>query len=298
MGNQQYSKEIILDLVFEFYKKYDRLPIKKEFGKSKGYGLPSLPTLKIYIGGIKEIGKILDIPLKGKYTETKILEMFSIFYDKYSRPPKQNELGLKKGFNLPGQETVAKYGGIIKICNKLNIDTKYTKEKVIFLITKYIEDNELEYLPIWLEMNPKNNMPSHSTIRRMFPDFKELAELCGVKYEYNKNKFSTAIQSDKYGNFDSIIEYTIFLELLNYFTIADIHRQVSYNKLFDTKTQHIADFYIPKINSTIEATSKGNNIPGYSETKEWKLSVSDNIYFVNTKEEIIDLMEAAGVNKL
>jgi len=96
---------------------------------------------------------------------------------------------------------------------------------------------------------------------------------------------------NEYGKFDSMIEFIIYKKLLSYFSASDITRQVSYDTLFQTGTKHTADFYIPKHNLVLEATTISNGIGDrYTKTKEWKLSVSKNIHFVHSGAEVDDIV--------
>lgn len=95
----------------------------------------------------------------------------------------------------------------------------------------------------------------------------------------------------EYGYFDSKVEYEAYTVLLKYFSSNDIVRQKKYDELFHTGTNHTADFYILPIDLVLEVTTKSNNIGiKYKETATWKMSLSSNVIFAYSLQEVEDIV--------
>ena len=94
------------------------------------------------------------------------------------------------------------------------------------------------------------------------------------------------------GTFHSKIEYLAYLKLLDILPVGmKIHRQVSYDVLFNTNTKHTADFYIPDLELVLEVTTKSNNLSNkYHETAQWKCDVSSKVVFAYSVKEVEDIV--------
>lgn len=97
---------------------------------------------------------------------------------------------------------------------------------------------------------------------------------------------------DILGNFDSKMELESYKILLKYFSEEEILRQVTYDSLFNTKTKHTLDFYVPSIDLKLEVTTTNNKfaLKKYQETKEWKQSF--NVIFAYTLKEVEDIVRS------
>lgn len=291
-----WNKKQVLESFLIFYKKNKRPPKANECCKANN--LPSYRTI-LKFGGIIKLCNNINVEPNRKYlTIDEIQDSFIFFYKKYNRLPRSKELGTKR---LPSSNTVGRYGGLLKICEELGIkvkEKKHTKDSLIKDMIKYCKKYNLEYLPTARTMNNSDELASYSIYVNRIGKISVIAKECNLKYKKRTTNFSIPINSKKYGIFDSTIEYTIFCVLLNYFKEKEIIRQATYNELFNTKTKHTCDFYIPKLDIIIEVTSEDNNIPKYIITKQWKLSISDNIHFIYSVEDIINLMNKLGIKQL
>lgn len=100
-----------------------------------------------------------------------------------------------------------------------------------------------------------------------------------------------ARQYTELGYFDSKIEYEAYKILLQYLPSDYIVRQKKYDDLFNTGTNHTADFYIPKANLILEITSRYNKLGDkYKEVAKWKTSLSDNVKFAYSLKEVEDIV--------
>lgn len=98
-------------------------------------------------------------------------------------------------------------------------------------------------------------------------------------------------------SFPSKLEGEVYLVLQNLTERLgfSLERQVPYNKIFCTGTKHTADFYIPEIHLVIEASNMNTNSTSsvtarYKQTKEWKMSLDDNVLFVSCADQVEDIV--------
>lgn len=107
-----------------------------------------------------------------------------------------------------------------------------------------------------------------------------------------KRNFGARLHTEL-GYFDSMIEFEAYKILLKYLDPELIIRQKKYDELFNTRTKHTADFYIPKLNLVLEVTSKYNKIgEKYKETAEWKKSLSSIVRFAYSLSEVEDIVRS------
>ena len=91
--------------------------------------------------------------------------------------------------------------------------------------------------------------------------------------------------------FPSRVEAEVFaqLSLLAKEFNFSIRRQVPYKEIFSyIDTKHTANFYIPEYDIVVEAG--GINTKRYSETKEWKLSLSNRVCFISKSYQVDDIV--------
>lgn len=121
------------------------------------------------------------------------------------------------------------------------------------------------------------------------------AEYLICEHCYPKRNFGARMYTEL-GYFDSKIEYEAFKILLKYLNSDLIVRQKKYDELFNTGTQHTADFYLPTYNLVIEVTSQYNKIGSkYKETAAWKLSLSNintKVIFAYSLSEVEDIVRS------
>lgn len=95
------------------------------------------------------------------------------------------------------------------------------------------------------------------------------------------------------GYFDSKLEYEAYKIILKFISPDRVDRQKKYDTLFNTGTNHKADFYLVDYNIILEVTSKYNKIGAkYKETAEWKKSLSDNVIFAYSLQEVEDIVRS------
>lgn len=118
------------------------------------------------------------------------------------------------------------------------------------------------------------------------------AEYIVCEHCYPKVNFG-ARHYTELGYFDSKIEYEAYKILLKYLDQKLIVRQKKYDELFNTGTNHTADFYIPSLNLVLEVTTNTNNIGNkYKETTEWKKSISNCVKFAYSLSEVEDIVRS------
>lgn len=115
----------------------------------------------------------------------------------------------------------------------------------------------------------------------------------------NPRVVSGAKIETEFGLFDSKIEYLAFQKLLQILPENTIiERQKSYNVLFNTNTKHTADFYIPALDLVLEVTTSSNNLgKKYSDTMQWKLSISPKVKLALSVKEVEDIVRPLLKNK-
>lgn len=158
-----------------------------------------------------------------------------------------------------------------------------------------VYDKYPDYIPVEL---PETGRISYKHIGCGNTIIRTLAHITSAEYLvceicYPRENFGARLYTDK-GYFDSNIEYEAYLILLKYFDPNLIIRQKKYDELFNTKTKHTADFYIPTINLVLEVTSNYNNLGAkYKETAEWKKSLSHTVKFAYSLSEVEDIVRSA-----
>lgn len=107
-----------------------------------------------------------------------------------------------------------------------------------------------------------------------------------------RENFGARLYTDL-GYFDSKIEYEAYKILLKFIDPSKIERQKKYDVLFNTGTNHTADFYLVDYNVVLEVTSRYNKIGiKYKETAEWKMSLSKNVLFAYSLQEVEDIVRS------
>lgn len=115
-----------------------------------------------------------------------------------------------------------------------------------------------------------------------------VCEFCFPKLNFGARHYT------QLGYFDSKIEYEAYKIILKYLDPKLVIRQKKYDELFNTKTKHTADFYIPHLNLVLEVTSSTNNIgKKYKSTAEWKQSLSTSVKFAYSLAQVEDIVRSA-----
>jgi len=292
------KKETVKRMILDFIDRKDRNPVARDF-TLKGVGCGVKPIYRIW-GNINSMFEDIGLlPNQVFWNKEKCIKQIKILIKELGHFPSIKEINKASNTNVyfPSEGPIYKYFNnleeLAKECGEIPNEIIWNKERIIHYIKIFIE--ELGYFPSSKELKEeaKKNayIPSNRPIYKNFKSMEELAKACGEKY-LPRNGFSTPVEDPIYGYFISTIEHRIFHRLLKYIDVNDIERQKKYSELFEgINSQHTADFYIEKYNIIIEATSKNNNIPKYSETKNWKESLSDNVIFVYCIEDVDNLME-------
>ena len=94
--------------------------------------------------------------------------------------------------------------------------------------------------------------------------------------------------------FMSIVERDCILHLQKSFPLLDVEREKLYSDIIDTDRKFRADVFIPTLGVVIEITSKGNNLPKYSERLKEKINLLESkgilVYVATSKNEIEDIV--------
>lgn len=115
-----------------------------------------------------------------------------------------------------------------------------------------------------------------------------VCEFCFPKLNFGARHYT------ELGYFDSKIEYEAYKIILKYLDPKLVVRQKKYSELFNTKTKHTADFYIPSLGLVLEVTTSTNNIgTKYKETANWKQSLSSSVKFAYSLSEVEDIVRSA-----
>lgn len=294
-----YTREKVIELVLAFIEREGRNPTGKDFNID-GVGCGDKPLYRIW-GSIDKMFADIDImPNRIHWDRKSIIRQIKMLIKKLGYFPTLAEINeeAKNNKYFPNYVPIYKYIGnmdsLALACEELPNKIFWDKEKAVKQVK--ILTKKLGYFPLSEEIREEseNNIysPSAWTLYKYVGNMEELAKACGEKY-LPRSGYSIPVDDSIHGYFISTIEHRIFHSLLKYVEPECIERQKKYDDLFQTETNHTADFYIKKYDIIIEATTTDTTkyIPGYSKTKEWKESLSDNVIFVYSTQDVDDLME-------